>query len=65
MPPMANTDTDRDQYMVRMCEEVERSSLMSFGVGSVPSVPAWRKVPSSPEALVAYLSGGKMPSTRP
>lgn len=65
MPPMANTDTDRDQYMVRMCGEAARSSLMSAGAGSVPSVPAWRNVPSSPEALVAYLSGETMPSTRP
>lgn len=65
MPPMANTDTDRDQYMVRMCGEVARSSLMSVRGGTVPSVPPWRNVPSSPEALVAYLSGGTMPSTRP
>lgn len=55
MPPMANTDTDRDQYMVRMCGEVAGSV---WG-GSVPSVP------SSPETLVVNLSGGTMPSTRP
>lgn len=72
MPPMANTETERDQYMVRMrCGGVVRSSLVSAGgviVPSVPpqgSVPGTGTVPSSQEVLVACLSRGAMPSTRP
>lgn len=68
MPPMANMETERDQYMVRMCGEVVRSSLVSASGVSVPLVPAQGcvlgTVPSSPEALVAYLLREAIPSTR-
>lgn len=71
MPPMANTETERDQYMVRMCVEWARSSPESAGGASVPSVPRQGSVPGmgtvlfSTESLVACLSRGAMPSTRP
>jgi len=71
MPPTANTETERDQYMVRMCKEVARSSPVLPGGASVPSVLPQGSVlgmvtvTASPEALVACLSRGAMPSTRP
>lgn len=76
MPPMANTDTERDQNMVRTCGEAAGSS----GGASIPSVLPQAPVPgmvlgtvlgtvlgmgpSSPEVLGASLSMGTMPSTR-
>lgn len=71
IPPMANTETERDQYMVRMGGELAGSSLVSDRGTDVPSVlpqgsvTGTGTVPSSPEPLVACLSGGAMPSTRP
>lgn len=80
MPPMANTDTERDQNMVRTCGEAAGSSggvsipsvlpqalVLGTVPGTVPGTVLGMVLgtgPSSSEVLVASLSMGTMPSTR-